>query len=91
MIDTYEVSSLLISYKGFFQVYKFDKETAIAMVDVEEKVEYKVETKSEAAYDTENTVDKVKAGAKAMGKKVTDPDRDLKTEYNVEKTKEKLD
>jgi hypothetical protein len=33
----------------------------------------------------------VKAGAKAMGKKVSDPDRDLKTEYQVEKAKEKLD
>jgi hypothetical protein len=30
----------------------------------------------------------VKAGAKAMGKKVTDPDRDLGTEYNVQKAKE---
>jgi hypothetical protein len=28
---------------------------------------------------------------KAMGKKVTDPDRDLETEYNVEKVKEKLE
>jgi hypothetical protein len=33
----------------------------------------------------------VKAGAKAMGKKVTYPDRDLGTEYNVQKDKEKLD
>jgi hypothetical protein len=33
----------------------------------------------------------VKAGAKAMGKKVRDPDRDLGTEYNVQKAKEKLD
>jgi hypothetical protein len=33
----------------------------------------------------------VKAGAKAMGKKVKDPDRNLETEYNAEMTKEKLD
>lgn len=39
----------------------------------------------------DNAADKVKAGAKAMGKKVTDPDRDLGTEYNVEKSKERLD
>lgn len=61
------------------------------MVDLEEKVEYKVERKSGAADDMDNAVDKVKAGAKAMGKKVTDPDRDLGTEYNVEKSKERLD
>jgi hypothetical protein len=60
------------------------------MTDVEdEKVEYKVERKSDS--DLDDTADKVKAGAKAIGKKVTDPDRDLKTEYHVEKTKEKLD
>jgi len=61
------------------------------MVDLEEKVEYKVERKSGAADDMDNAADKVKAGAKAMGKKVTDPDRDLGTEYNVEKSKERLD
>jgi hypothetical protein len=62
------------------------------MVDVEEKkVEYKVERKSDAEHEMDNAADKVKAGAKAMGKKVTDPDRDLGTEYNVEKAKERLD
>ncbi|HEX6253456.1 MAG TPA: hypothetical protein VFZ55_04470 [Nitrososphaera sp.] len=61
------------------------------MVDLEEKVEYKVERKSGAVDDMDNAADKVKAGAKAMGKKVTDPDRDLGTEYNVEKSKERLD
>ena len=61
------------------------------MVDVEEKVEYKVERKSDAADDTESAADKMKAGAKAMGKKVTNPDRDLATEYDVQKVKEKLD
>jgi hypothetical protein len=61
------------------------------MVDLEEKVEYNVERKSGAADDMDNAADKVKAGAKAMDKKVTDPDRDLGTEYNVEKSKERLD
>ena len=50
------------------------------MVDAEEKVEYKVEKKSGAEHDIANAADKVKAGAKAMGKKVTYPDRDLGTE-----------
>jgi hypothetical protein len=61
------------------------------MVDVEYKVEYKVEKKSGAEYDINNAADKVKAGAKAMGKKVTDPDRDLGRQYNVQKAKERLD
>jgi hypothetical protein len=61
------------------------------MVDVEEKVEYKVEKKSGAEHDIADAADKVKAGAKAMGKKVTDPDRDLGIEYKIEKAKEKLD
>jgi hypothetical protein len=62
------------------------------MVDVEKKkIEYKVESKSGATHDMDNPADKVKAGTKAMGKKVTDPDRDLGTAYNVEKTKERID
>jgi hypothetical protein len=76
--------------QDFFKVYNLN-ETALAMVDVEQKVEYEVERKSGTAHDTENAGDKLKARAKAMGKKVTDPDRDLETEYNVEKTKEKVD
>jgi hypothetical protein len=51
------------------------------MVDVEEKVEYKVEKKSGAEHDIANAADKVKAGAKAMGKKVTDPTETL--EQNI--------
>ena len=58
------------------------------MVDVEEKVEYAVKKKCGAEHDIANAADKVKAGAKAMGNKVTDPDRDLGTEYNVQKAKE---
>ena len=34
----------------------------------------------------ESTFDKLKAGAKAIGKKVTDPDTSLGEEYNKEKT-----
>lgn len=39
----------------------------------------------------EDAADKVKAGAKAVANKVRDPDKDLETEYQVEKAKEKLD
>jgi len=34
--------------------------------------------------------DKIKAGAKAMGNKITDPDNDLGTEYDKEKFKEEI-
>jgi hypothetical protein len=61
------------------------------MVDAEMKVEYKAERKTGAEDNFDNAADKAKAGAKAMGKKVTDPDRDLGTEYNVQKSKETLD
>jgi hypothetical protein len=41
------------------------------------------------AEETEDTFDKLKAGAKAVAKKVTDPDRDLGAEYEKEKGKER--
>ena len=34
----------------------------------------------------ESTFDKLKAGAKAVGKKITDPDSSLENEYNKEKS-----
>lgn len=37
----------------------------------------------------EDTFDKLKAGAKAMAKKVTDPDKDLGEEYEKEKGRER--
>ena len=48
------------------------------MVDVEVKTEYKVRRKSGAADEIDNAADKVKAGAKAMVKKVTDPKETFK-------------
>lgn len=59
--------------------------------EVKKKVEYKVDRKSETERDLEDAGDKMKAGAKAMGNKLADPDRDLETEYHKEKFKEKLD
>jgi hypothetical protein len=59
--------------------------------EVEIKSETKVDRKGETEQDLENAGDKIKAGAKALGKKIEDPDRDLGTEYNKEKFKEKVD
>ena len=69
------------------------------MADYEsnEEREFKeTKTNSEEALDDageelENAGEKVKAGAKAVGNKLADPDRDLETEYQKEKIKEKLD
>lgn len=78
-INSYDYKIL----QGNLAVYKCDKETAIAMINVEGEVEYKVEWKSGAAPDIDNAADMFKVGAKAMGKKVTKPDRDLETEYCI--------
>lgn len=55
------------------------------------KVEYDIDRKGEAERDLEDASDKVQAAAKAVSKKVVDPDRDLETEYKKEKIKEKFD
>jgi len=59
--------------------------------EVEIKSETKVERKGETEQNLENAGDKIKAGAKALGKKIEDPDRALRTEYNREKFKENVD
>jgi hypothetical protein len=46
-------------------------------------------SESEARRGVEDAGDKIKAGAKAIGKKAEDPNRDLGTEYEKEKFKEK--
>ena len=50
---------------------------------VDDKASQTASTVKEGA---ESTFDKLKAGAKAMGKKVTDPDTSLGEEYNKEKS-----
>ncbi len=45
-------------------------------------------SESEARRGVEDAGDKIKAGAKAIGKKAEDPNRDLETEYEKEKFKE---
>ena len=44
------------------------------------------EVKGDVREGAESTFDKLKAGAKAVGKKIADPDRSLEDEYNREKS-----
>jgi len=55
-----------------------------------EEIRREVDTKSEADQDIEDAGDKMKAGAKAMGAKLKDPDRDLGAQYEKKKAEEKL-
>jgi hypothetical protein len=55
-----------------------------------EEVKREVDTKSEAKQDLEDAGDKMKAGAKAMGAKMKDPDRDMGAQYEKNKAEEKL-
>jgi hypothetical protein len=55
-----------------------------------EEVRREVDTKSEAERDLEDTGDKIKAGTRAMGAKMEDPDRDLDAQYEKKKAEEKL-
>jgi hypothetical protein len=55
-----------------------------------EEVRREVDTKSEAEQDLEDAGDKIKAGARAMGAKMDDPDRDLGAQYEKKKAEEKL-
>ena len=55
-----------------------------------EEVRREIETKSEAKQDLEDAGDKIKAGARAMGAKMDDPDRDLGAQYEKKKTEQKL-
>ena len=55
-----------------------------------EEVKREVDTKSEARQDLEDAGNKMKAGAKAMGAKMEDPDRDVGAEYEKKKAEERL-
>ena len=44
------------------------------------------EVKGDVREGAESTFDKLKAGTKAVGKKIADPDRSLEDEYNREKS-----
>ncbi|HEY9490749.1 MAG TPA: hypothetical protein VIP56_02100, partial [Nitrososphaeraceae archaeon] len=62
-----------------------------AVEDTKEGEETKNREYNEAGEELEDAGDKVKAGAKAVAKKVEDPDKDLDSEYQKEKTEEKMD
>ncbi|MDQ3835607.1 MAG: hypothetical protein M3270_01555 [Thermoproteota archaeon] len=55
-----------------------------------EEVRREVDTKSEAEQDLEDAGDKMKAGARAMGAKMEDTNRDLGAQYEKKKAEEKL-
>jgi hypothetical protein len=52
---------------------------------MEDDKDIKIETDEEVGLD-----DKIKAGARALGKKIEDPERDTEAEYEAEKTKERV-
>ena len=56
--------------RQFGYVYNSDKQTAVAMADVEEKVEYEVEWKGGTAPDTDSVAVRFRACAKAIGRMV---------------------
>ena len=69
--------------------------------EVKKETKYEVDTHDtkddvedaghEVKEGAEDVKDKLKAGAKAVFNKAKDPDRDIETEYQKEKIKEKLD
>ena len=66
--------------------------TNVTLEDYEIKKETEFEdTKTDTEEGLEDAGDKVKAGAKAFGKKLADPNKDLESEYEKEKIKEKMD
>ena len=52
---------------------------------MENNKDIKIETDEDVGLD-----DKIKAGARALGKNVEDPDRDIDAEYEAEKAKERV-
>jgi len=57
---------------------------------IKKETEFEV-GKTDTEEELEDAGHKIEAGAKAFGKKVADPDKDLESEYQKEKIKEKLD
>lgn len=70
--------------------YEVKKETTyeVDTDDVKDDVKDAGHEVKEGAGDAK---DKLKAGAKAVFNKVKDPDKDIGTEYDKEKVKEKMD
>ena len=68
--------------------YETKKETEVEVEEAKSDVEEGLE---DAGEGVEDASDKVQAGAKAFGKKVADPDKDIESEYEKENIKEKMD
>lgn len=91
------IAVLLCPSKPWIDSFTMDKYDVVyckVMTDefeVKSKTKYEVDTKGDTERDIEDAGDKIKAGAKAVANKIKDPDRDLGTEYNKEKIKEKVD
>lgn len=73
---------------GEFEVKKETRYEVDSNNDVEDDAK---DAGHEVKEGAEDVKDKVKAGTKAVFNKVKDPDRDLGTEYDKEKIKEKID
>ena len=74
--------------------YEVKKETTYEVDTHDAKDEVKDDVKDaghEVKEGAEDAKDKLKAGAKAVFNKVKDPDKDIGTEYDKEKVKEKID
>ena len=68
-----------------------DYETKEIEIEVEEAKSDVEEGLDDAGEELEDASDKFQAGAKAVAKKIVDPDKDLESEYENEKIKEKMD
>lgn len=68
--------------------YETKEETEVEVEEAKSDVEEGVE---DAGEGLEDASDKVQAGAKAVAKKIVDPDKDLESEYEKQKIKEKMD
>ena len=86
------LSSLLLSNVVHTNITMSDSEIKEETeVEVEEAKSDVEEGLEDAGEGLEDASDKVQAGAKAVAKKVADPDKDLETEYQKEKIEEKMD
>jgi hypothetical protein len=77
--------------QGMTKVSENNTTTTGTSVGQQQYQEGSVEDETSEAANTvkegaESTFDKIKAGAKALGKKVTDPDTSIEEEYNKEKS-----
>ena len=71
---------MYLSISNYYKIYY------IITITMENDKDIKIETEEDVGLD-----DKIKAGAKALGRKIGDPDSDIGSEYNTEKTIERVE